>query len=630
MQEQIPTFPAGWRVFPLHPGTKKPIHEGWPSLASDNPDVVKKWALDNPGCNWGLAMGPSGLSAIDIDGEAGEASLFEFELEHGPLPATREHRTPRGGRHQIYRGDMQNSQSKLGPKIDTRGGHGYIVIPPSTFEGGTYECIEDRAIAELPDFVRQAAGRHRDRVEAAEGVSLDDQRQIIRARRLLHDYVGRGHVARQGAGGDGRTYEVACTVLNLGLTPEKALDVMLEIWNPACVPPWDADELRVKIENASRYSQNEPGAWAVSPVTERLDGAALDRLSADAVGEPTAPSVAGERAARFAWLGEAEFGALEPPVWLLQDMLIERSLAVLFGRSGHFKSFVALGLGARIAQHGKCCFYVAGEGLNRMARNDYPAWKLANGEMDTLPFYMMEDMPEPEDEADYLAFAESIKAKAGRRPVGMIVLDTLNRAMVGLDENSARDTGILLRKADWLRKAFNCTVLIVHHTGDGDPDKMRGSSAIRGYVDTVLKLKSEPDAKIARLWVDKQKNAPERSFPWCFEGKRYGPGLAFVEIDQKTAAEISGEADIYGSKHIGQVLAQLGAYGKDHAITTHVLARELIDRAASHTDESWADAVVKMEKGLRAAAKGKAEAYAWGEGRTLVWWMPERPPAGSQ
>lgn len=617
------SFPAGWKVFPLHPGTKKPIFDGWPALATDDAATIAQWAIDYKNCNWAVAAGPSGLSMVDIDPPIGEDSLFAWELENGDLPATREHRSARGGRHLIYRGDMTNSASKLGPKIDTRGGNGYIVIPPSTFEGAPYEVISDRPIADLPDTVRDAAGRMREGVAAAAGVALDDERQISRGRRLLTDYVQRGHIAVEGEGGDNRTYEVAAEVLNLGLSEAKALEIILEIWNPACVPPWDTDDIATKLANAAQYAQNEPGAWAVSPTSERLDSTALDKLlaDADATSESASANV-GERAARFAWMDEDAFSRMPPPEFIIPEMLVRRSVAVLFGKSGHFKSFIALKLGAAIAQQGECAFYVAGEGINRMARNDYPAWKLAHGEDKKLPFYMVEDMPDATDGADYITFAKSIKAKAAGRPVGVVFLDTFNRAMSGLEENSAKDVGMFIKLADNLRKFLNCTIVLVHHTGDAQQDKMRGSSAIFGGVDTVLKLKSDPDVKLAQLWVQKQKNAPERKRPWCFEGKKFGPGLAFVEIDQKAADTMSLENDIYGPKSIGMVLARLGAVGEESGISTHVLARELCPRLENDTDDQFNDAVGKVSKALHGAAKGRADAYAYGEGKKLLWYIP--------
>lgn len=623
MQEH--NFPAGWKVFPLHPGTKKPIFDGWPALATEDVVQIAQWADDYPGCNWAVAAGPSGLSMIDLDGgEIGEASLFQFELDEGFLPETREHRSARGGRHMIYRGDIQNSASKLGPKIDTRGGNGYIVIPPSTFEGKPYELIQDRPIADLPDFVRAAAGKHRDAVGAAEGASLDDDRQISRGRRLLHDYVERGHVAREGEGGDNRTYEVAAEVLNLGLTEAKALELILDIWNPACVPPWAPDELATKVSNAAAYSQNEAGAWAVSPTSDRISKTALDKLLEDA--DATSVADVGERAGRFAWMDEDQFTNMPPPEFIIGEMLVRRSVAVLYGKSGHYKSFIALNLGAQVAQHGECAFYVAGEGINRMARNDYPAWKLAHGEDKRLPFYLVEDMPDATSGEDYARFAASIKAKAAGRPVGIVFLDTFNRAMSGLEENSAKDVGMFIKLADELRKFLNCTVVLVHHTGDGPQDKMRGSSAIFGGVDTVLRLEADKAVKVARLWVQKQKNAPERERPWCFEGKKFGPGLAFVEIDQKVAGLMASESDIYSPKNIGAVLARLGAVGEDAGISSHILAGELIERLENDTDDQWNDTITKVSKGLAGAAKGRADAYAYGEGKKLRWYLPEALP----
>jgi hypothetical protein len=40
---------------------------------------------------------------LDLDGgDVGEASLFQFQLDEGFLPETREHKSGRGGRHLIF------------------------------------------------------------------------------------------------------------------------------------------------------------------------------------------------------------------------------------------------------------------------------------------------------------------------------------------------------------------------------------------------------------------------------------------------------------------------------------------------------------------------------------------------
>jgi hypothetical protein len=565
-------------------------------------------------------MGPSGLCALDVDGgEVGVASLFQFQLDEGFLPDTRTHKTARGGEHLIFSDPtrkLRNSASRLGPKLDTRGGNGYIVIPPSTFEGGAYEVLLDRPVAALPDFVPEALGRQRERATAAADVVLDTPINIGRARILLGNYVSQHHVAVEGEGGDDRTYAVCAEVLNCGLSEDKALEVVEEVWNPHCIPPWSSDELRIKIENASRYAQNEVGAWAVPPVADRIPKEALDKLLADSASAP------GERAAsRFAWMDEDEFMHMRPPEWLLKDIFTRDSIAMLYGPSGHYKSFIAMNLGAEVAQHGECAFYVAAEGIARMARKDYPAWKLAYAEERKLPFYLVEDMPLADQATDYTEFADSIRAKAAGRPVGIIFIDTLNRAMLGLEENSAKDTAKVIQACLFLKKVFKCTVVVVHHTPKDGSDP-RGSSALYAGFDTVLKVIADKAVKLVRMHVTKQKTDQEREHPFCYEGKKVGPGLAFVPIDGKEAALLSDEANIYSPKSIKATLKAMKAFDPV-SVTSHALLVSLVPQLENETEQARNDSLARAAKGLQAAVKSKKlDGYHQGFGKGLRWSLP--------
>jgi hypothetical protein len=74
----------------------------------------------------------------------------------------------------------------------------------------------------------------------------------------------------------------------------------------------------------------------------------------------------------------------------------------------------------------------------------------------------------------------------------LIILDTLNRCFAGGEENSAKDVGLLIAAAQRLQVEANperpCTVLIVHHTGKSDLSDARGSSALRGGMDSMVTL----------------------------------------------------------------------------------------------------------------------------------------------
>lgn len=62
-----------------------------------------------------------------------------------------------------------------------------------------------------------------------------------------------------GEGGDMQTYKLACHGRNLGISPGLAYGLMLEHYNPRCMPPWTEEELIVKVKNGYNFAQGEVG-----------------------------------------------------------------------------------------------------------------------------------------------------------------------------------------------------------------------------------------------------------------------------------------------------------------------------------------------------------------------------------
>jgi hypothetical protein len=127
----------GLPVFPCTPRGKTPAVGRGFHAATTNPATIRRYWTD-PERNIGIPTGvPSGVWVLDIDGPEGEASLRALEMKHGAIPKTRTVVTARG-KHAwfAYPGPVPTTVARIGPGIDTRGGDGYVVVPPSVHQTG--------------------------------------------------------------------------------------------------------------------------------------------------------------------------------------------------------------------------------------------------------------------------------------------------------------------------------------------------------------------------------------------------------------------------------------------------------------------------------------------------------------
>ena len=130
----------GFRLFPVRPRGKTPLVKGWRNAATSNSEQLGAWASEFPGCNWGMATGRgSGMFVLDVDGDAGVASLDALTRSNGDWPDTLSVSTARGSHYYFAYPDGQdirNSAGRLGPGLDIRAEGGYVVIPPSVHPSG--------------------------------------------------------------------------------------------------------------------------------------------------------------------------------------------------------------------------------------------------------------------------------------------------------------------------------------------------------------------------------------------------------------------------------------------------------------------------------------------------------------
>lgn len=611
---------AGIPVFPCIPNGKQPATANGFKDASADPPQIDAWWTENPQYNIGMCPEDAGWCVVDLDPPVGIENWKQFCAEHAIDDTTYSVRTPRGGQHLYFAGSLPPSSSKLAPKVDTRGRGSYVLVPPSVVDGKSYILENDCDIADCPEPIRIALAT------TVQAVAASDRRQdlpgsIDRARSQLLAYVHAKDVAVEGCGGDDRTYRLCAEVLNLGVSVERAVELIADIWNPHCVPPWDLEELRVKVGNAAQYAQNEAGAWAVAPASE-VFGAALDKLPID---------LKRERRSRFHPEDESEQDTGEDPQWLIEQLIQEASTVLLLGATQSYKSFLALdaalALAAGVETFGAVpatkgpVFYAALEGKTNIKRARRRAWKLAKG-VDSIPDFYVMNAPMIALDGEMQEFGDEIAKRCnGRRPK-LIVLDTLAKCMAGLNENDAGDAGRFIRFCDSLVEFFGCAVVAIHHTGKDDARGARGSSAFHAGFDTVIEIKASRATKAVEVWVRKHKDAEEREQPWTFQGRTIGPSLVFFPTTADEHRALTTIEDPYSGRKIGAALQELGARGEAHAVTTSVLAAQLYQGPEAESTEDRGGHLSSIARRLGSLSKTKLAAYCSHNGQGIIWWLP--------
>lgn len=254
---------AGFKVFPLTFNSKLPAFkdQDWKELASDDPERVRRFyseALtgDPLDFNIGIATG-AGLMVVDVDnkdGKSGTTALESLELRHGDLPETFTVGTASGGEHLYFRlppgNYVPNSASKLGGGLDIRGDGGYVVGPWSEIDGRLYEVRKNLPIAFAPTWLREAVNAPRPAERAvAPAIDLDLPEQIAAATKWLQR-----HAPEHG------TYNVACRMLDFGLSVDTATQLMDEHWNPRRIEPRSEEHIRQRVEHAEAYRRTPVGS----------------------------------------------------------------------------------------------------------------------------------------------------------------------------------------------------------------------------------------------------------------------------------------------------------------------------------------------------------------------------------
>lgn len=512
----------GWYVLPIDPnrisdsGKKGKLpYKGTRGVkdATTNPKIIKKLWKQHPEAQVAIDVGRSGFLIYDLD--PGSSIKKLNETLNGNLPKTElESKTPRDGQHLFYKIDntdiIPSSASKVAPHVDIRSDNGYVLLPPSTTEAGAYIWVKQGEAAYRTDAMVRTSYTGRTKSEDHDKWIIEQD--IPENVKLAIEWITtEAKIAIQGEGGDQCTYDTGCMMKSYGLSQAKALEIMLDHWNGDCKPPWDYDELEVKVEHSYRYNTSQPGnvtpAYKVAkkkelfkPVTTILP-AGNEWKSPDGY---------------FRAVDREGSDDMKKPNWLLEDFIPENSYVMMYGAYSTFKSFIALDIALSIVtgglssqnlwgkvHHGNVGFAIGeGRGMFVKRMRAWEHYKIKGHKAEGI--FLIDPVPKITDQLE--PFIEVCKA-ASPEGYRLMVIDTVGRAMQGMNENAQENASAFTAMIGVMQKELHCSILALHHTGHEKATHARGSSVFGADADVIISL-DRPDVKgyVVSLDMQKQKD----------------------------------------------------------------------------------------------------------------------------
>ncbi len=269
----------------------------------------------------------------------------------------------------------------------------------------------------------------------------------------------------------------------------------------------------------------------------------------------------------------AQLAALPMQPYRVRDLFPAKGVVAVYGPSGSGKSFLVMDLAMALAEGASAWFghrlkgapvaYIALEGQGGL-RQRVKAWEIhhrqtaPNAMRFVLSGYNLLDRSSGE------RLAEEVQETLG--PGAVVVIDTLNQATPGADENSSQDMGHIIANAQRLADLIDGLVILVHHTGKDAARGLRGHSSLLAALDAAVEVRFE---KGIRSWHIAKSKDGDPGNPRGFELVRHvvgrdddGLDVSSCAVQQSLMAPLQPSRPLSGKRQIA-VMEKLGLVLRD-------------------------------------------------------------------
>lgn len=521
----------GWHLFPCCPKTKRPLIQHGLHAASTNPETIRGWWQKFPHAMIGCATGEvSGFDVLDVDmdpskGIDGDASLAKLANGSG-LPATASSRTPRGGKHLLFRHHpgLRNSASKVGPGLDIRADGGYVILPPSiNANGRAYSWLTENVVLyPWPEALLPQARPNGQSTASATGSTRTGRASAYGAKALEDECrnVATASVGTRNATLNKSAFNLAQLVAG-GELDEPTVRRRLQGAATSC----GLDEAEIGPTIDSGFSAGL-GSPRTAPEPKQRGVSGTDEHQQQQEGKQ-------QRKGKSTLIYAGVDRPYVPPPELVRDTFPEVGVAFIGGQSGALKTFFAVhastclmtGIplaGRKIERQGGIV-YIAAEGeatIEGRLKADRSRLQTPSA---PLPFYRIPGICPLAGEAAFAELTERLREAQQAsltthgRPLVACIIDTVIAAgMIAEDKENdpvAWQQGVF----DPLQKIsidLHLLFLLVHHFGKSPAAGLRGSSNSRAGADAIVALTCDRDELTGKtsnhfLALSKSRSAPE-------------------------------------------------------------------------------------------------------------------------
>lgn len=251
---------------------KHPKSTGWTTLPES----------ENPKCgeNLGARLGSVSENIIVVDVDVKKLKNgFAFLASMGfVLPETLTASTPSGGAHFFYRWPSEQLSllphmpraiyKKLG--VDLLGDNAYVAVEPSMIGEKQYLFEDfDAEIAAVPQWVIQTAEQAQELATQKRPVvplGQYTEEETVRYASAASELNVRAPAIEGRGGHDSLFLAAQVCIRRYGLTDKQTMELLVNEYNPRCVPPWEGEELEREFSHKIKEAR-EKGKMCAKPIS---------------------------------------------------------------------------------------------------------------------------------------------------------------------------------------------------------------------------------------------------------------------------------------------------------------------------------------------------------------------------